>query len=185
MKKTIVVGLVLSTLSLGSTIPNFTDTAYAATATAQIQANSVRQNVINKGMKYLGTPYEFGSSRSNTRTFDCSDFVRQAYKEGAGITLPPYSRSQGAYIKKNGRYTTNWRDLKPGDIMFFMSYKGSKASDYSGINKSNQRITHNGIYLGNGKILQTYSIKSGGVRIDSIAGKHWEYRFLYGGSVLK
>lgn len=185
MKKSIAVGLLLSTLTLGIVIPNVRDTAFAATATDQVQVSSMRQNVINKGMKYLGTPYEFGSSRSNTRTFDCSDFVRQAYKEGAGITLPADSRSQGAYIKKNGRYTTNWRNLKPGDIMFFMSYKGSKASDYSGINKSNQRITHIGIYLGNGKVLQTYSKESGGVRIDTIAGKQWEKRFLFGGSVLR
>ncbi|MNP51573.1 hypothetical protein D3C76_1459050 [compost metagenome] len=69
--------------------------------------------------------------------------------------------------------------------MFFMSYKGSKASDYRGINKSTARITHNGIYLGNGKILQTYSKESGGVRIDKIEGTQWEKRFLFGGSVLK
>jgi len=69
--------------------------------------------------------------------------------------------------------------------MFFMSYKGSKSSSYAGINKAAQRITHNGIYLGNGKIMHTYLEKSGGVRIDSIEGKHWEYRFVFGGSALK
>lgn len=46
-------------------------------------------------------------------------------------------------------------------------------------------LPHNGIYLGNGKVLQTYSKESGGVRIDSIEGRHWEYRFLFGGSTLK
>lgn len=40
------------------------------------------QQVIEAGKKYMGTPYEFGSNRSNTRTFDCSDFVRQAFWEG-------------------------------------------------------------------------------------------------------
>jgi len=143
------------------------------------------QKVISAGMKYLGTPYEFGSSRSNTQTFDCSDFVRQAFLEGAGIRLPADSRSQGAYVRKLGNVKTDWRQLKPGDVMFFMSYKGPGKSDYSGIDKSSQRITHDGIYLGNGKVLQTYSKASGGVRIDSIAGKHWEYRFLFGGSVVQ
>ncbi|MBN2982284.1 C40 family peptidase [Cohnella algarum] len=156
-------------------------TGEETTQTAAGAAN----NVIKAGMKYWGTPYEFGSNRSNTRTFDCSDFVRQAFKDGTGIILPGNSRTQAAYVKKIGKTTTKWRDLKPGDIMFFMSYKGSKSSNYSGINKSAQRITHNGIYLGNGKILHTYSVKSGGVRIDSIEGKHWEYRFVFGGSVLK
>lgn len=69
--------------------------------------------------------------------------------------------------------------------MFFMSYRGNKASDYQGINRNTARITHNGIYLGNGKILQTYSKKSGGVRIDTIEGTQWEKRFLFGGSVLR
>lgn len=185
MKKIIATGLVFSTLTMGGLmIPKTTDAA-PTISQSQTQISKTRQNVIQKGMKYLGTPYEFGSSRSNTRTFDCSDFVRQAYKEGAGITLPSNSRTQGAYIKQNGNYTTNWKELKPGDIMFFMSYKGSKASDYRGVNKNTERITHNGIYLGNGKILHTYSKQSGGVRIDSIEGKHWEKRFLFGGSVLK
>lgn len=147
-------------------------------------SSSVRDRIISAGKKYLGTPYEFGSDRSNTRTFDCSDFVRQAFKDGAGITLPSDSRQQGAYVKSLGHTTTNWRDLQPGDLMFFMSYKGTNASAYPS-NKSGQTITHVGIYLGNGQILHTYSKDSGGVRIDSIAGKHWENRFIFGGSALK
>lgn len=148
-------------------------------------ASTVSSKVINAGKKYLGTPYEFGSNRTTTRTFDCSDFVRQAYKEGAGITLPSNSRTQADYVKKIGKTTTNWKQLNPGDIMFFMSYKGNDRSNYANINKAKQRITHNGIYLGNGKILHTYSNESGGVRIDSIEDKHWEYRFIFGGSALK
>ncbi|MEX2460638.1 MAG: NlpC/P60 family protein [Paenibacillaceae bacterium] len=143
------------------------------------------KSIIDAGMKYLGTPYVFGSSRSNTQSFDCSDFVRQAFKDGAGVILPGNSRTQADYVKKIGNTTTNWRNLKPGDIMFFISYKGSKSSNYTSLNKSGQRITHNGIYLGNGKILQTYSKESGGVRIDIIEGKHWEYRFAFGGSAIK
>ncbi|WP_255433964.1 NlpC/P60 family protein [Ammoniphilus sp. CFH 90114] len=45
-------------------------------------------------------------------------------------------------------------------------------------------MTHNGIYLGNGKILHTYSEQSGGVRMDSIEDNHWEYRLVFGGSLL-
>ena len=74
--------------------------------------------------------------------------------------------------------------MKKGDLMFFMSYKGSKKSDYSKINKSKQKITHVGVYLGDGKIMHTYSKASGGVRIDSFKGKSWEYRFVFGGSAI-
>lgn len=140
--------------------------------------------VISAGKKYLGTPYEFASSRSNTSTFDCSDFVRQAFKEGAGITLPSDSRGQADYVKSHSKTTTNWKNLKPGDLMFFMEYRGTSASKYSGIDKSKQRVTHVGIYLGDGKILHTFSKESGGVRIDTIDNKHWEYRFIFGGSAL-
>jgi len=145
-------------------------------------ASAKAQKVIDAGKKYLGTPYEYGSSRSNTTTFDCSDFVHQAFLDGLGLKLPTDSRSQGAYVKSLGGTTTDWRQLKPGDIMFFMDYKGTSASNYSGVNKATQTISHSGIYLGNGQILHTYSKESGGVRIDNIAGTHWEYRFMFGGS---
>lgn len=141
--------------------------------------------VIAAGLQYLGTPYEYGSSRGDTSTFDCSDFVRQAFKDALGLVLPADSRQQAAYLLKNGSdVTTDWHDLKRGDIMFFMSYIGSKASLYADKQPFGETVTHTGIYLGDGQVLQTYSVASGGVRIDSIAGKHWEYRFLFGGSVL-
>lgn len=87
-------------------------------------------------------------------------------------------------MKAKGNVQKDWKKLKRGDLMYFMSYKGTKSSSYSGVNKSTARITHTGIYLGNGKILHTYSNAGGGVTISDIAGKHWEYRFLFGGSAL-
>lgn len=140
------------------------------------------ENVIKAGQKYLGTPYQFGASRSSTKTFDCSSFVRRAFIDGMNLTLPADSRQQGDYVKKVGKTSTNWKNLKRGDLMFFMSYKGTSKSSYPTSNKQNQRITHVAIYLGNGKMLHTYSKDSGGVRVDSIANKHWEYRFMFGGS---
>ncbi|MNJ67218.1 putative endopeptidase p60 precursor [compost metagenome] len=132
----------------------------------------------------MGTPYEFGSNRKTTATFDCSDFVKHIYKEALGINLPSDSRKQGAWIKENSRAVYNTSELKAGDLVFFMSYKGSSASAYAGINKASERITHVAMYIGNGQLLQTYSVKSGGVRIDKLSGS-WEKRFLFGGSVLK
>ncbi|MNY27443.1 outer membrane lipoprotein [compost metagenome] len=110
--------------------------------------------------------------------------MRQAFLDGIGLRLPSDSRGQGSYVKSLGHNVTDWHNLKVGDLMFFMSYKGTAQSNYAGINKSAQTITHVAIYLGNGKILSTYSKESGGVRIDSIANRHWEYRFLFGGSAL-
>jgi cell wall-associated NlpC family hydrolase len=177
------------TVGFVSSSDRYIDTSYRFTDNSNDYGNQsssvLAQKVINAGMEYMGTPYEFGSNRYNTRTFDCSDFVRQAFLDGIGLKLPMDSRKQGQYVKNLGNTTTNWRNLKPGDIMFFMSYKGFRESDYNGINKSNQRITHNGIYLGNGKILHTYSKEAGGVKIDSVDAKNWENRFLFGGSPIQ
>lgn len=142
------------------------------------------EKVIATGMKYLGTPYEYGSNRSTTTTFDCSDFTKHIFKVALGVTLPADSRQQGTYVKNKGNAVTSISQLKRGDLMFFMSYKGSSKSSYSGINKSSQRITHVAIYLGDGKVLHTYSNASGGVRTNDIMGTSWEHRFLYGGSAL-
>ncbi|MBP2002451.1 cell wall-associated NlpC family hydrolase [Paenibacillus shirakamiensis] len=139
--------------------------------------------VINTGSKYLGTPYEFGSDRDTTKTFDCSDFTRQIYKEAIGITLPVDSRQQGAWVKDHSKVITKISDLRPGDLVFFMNYKGSSDHDYQGINPSKERITHVAIYIGNGQIMHTYSAISGGVRKDSLSG-NWSRRFLYGGSII-
>ncbi|WP_238162572.1 C40 family peptidase [Cohnella sp. AR92] len=160
------------------------DSAGSGTTESEETSASTVEKIISAGMAYLGTPYEFGSSRSNDRTFDCSDLMRWIFREAANVTLPSDSRSQGEYVKAKGEVKTDWHDLKRGDLMFFMSYKGTKESDYSGIDKSSQRITHVGIYLGDGKMLNTYSNKSGGVTVSKIEGTHFEYRFLYGGSAL-
>ena len=144
------------------------------------------EKVISDGMKYLGTPYEFGSDRSTKTTFDCSDFVRWIFDETLGVKLPSDSRQQGAYVKERaaGTVQTDWHRLKRGDLMFFMSYKGANASDYANANKKTERITHVGVYLGNGRILHTYSKNSGGVRTDNFEGTAWEHRFLFGGSAV-
>lgn len=147
------------------------------------QGNTI-ESVIAAGMKYLGTPYEFGSSRSNTNTFDCSDFIRQMFLDAANLKLPADSRQQGDWVKQNGTAVTNISALKRGDLMFFMDYKGSSASAYAGIDKSTARISHVAMYLGNGQILHTYSVASGGVRVDNLSAS-WVNRFLFGGSVIR
>lgn len=141
--------------------------------------------VIEAGQAYLGTPYEFGSTRNDPTTFDCSDFVQTMFWDALRQSLPSDSAAQGSYVRSLGAIVKDWTKLKRGDLLFFSSYKGSKASDYDGINVLTEPITHVGLYLGNGQMLHTYSVESGGVRVDTIDGKQWENRFLYGGSVLK
>ncbi|MFE4714055.1 C40 family peptidase [Paenibacillus sp. NPDC056722] len=142
------------------------------------------ERVISAGMGYLGTPYEFGSSRSNTNTFDCSDFIRQIFMDAGVVKLPADSRQQGDWVKQNSKVVKDISGLKRGDLMFFMSYRGNSASAYAGVNKLTERITHVAIYLGDNKVLHTYSVASGGVRVDNLSAS-WMNRFLYGGSVVR
>jgi len=154
----------------------------AAQNTMEQSSGSI-EKVIQIGYDFMGTPYEFGSNRETTTTFDCSDFVRHIFKVGTGTILPSTSAEQADYVQKHSKIKTDWHDLKRGDLMFFMSSQGASKSDYTGLNKSRQEVTHVAIYLGNGQVLHTYSKDSGGVRTDYIEGKQWDYRFLFGGSV--
>jgi cell wall-associated NlpC family hydrolase len=163
-----------------------TGSAYITTsyveAYKQLDWAAAAQKVIDAGNRYLGVPYEFASSRYDTSTFDCSDFVKQAFMDGIKQQLPGDSRSQANFVKLIGKTSSNWQQLKKGDLLFFMGYKGSSLANYATVNKSTETVTHVGIYLGDGKILHTYSQASGGVRVDTIAGSQWELRFLMGGS---
>lgn len=70
------------------------------------------EQVINTGMTYLGTPYEYGSDRNSTATFDCSAFTRQIFRQAVGIQLPADSRSQGEWIKQNSQPNTDMTTLE-------------------------------------------------------------------------
>ncbi len=146
-------------------------------------SNGIEQ-VIQTGMKYLGTPYEYGSNRNQTNTFDCSAFTRQIFKEAAGVSLPMDSRQQGAWVKDNSDAVYEIDHLKRGDLVFFMDYQGSSAASYTGVNPDQERITHVALYLGDGKLLHTYSVKAGGVVVTDFSS-FWKLRFLYGGSVIQ
>ncbi|MBO8162880.1 MAG: C40 family peptidase [Brevibacillus sp.] len=182
MKKQMMGMLVAAALTTG-----FVQPSHAASVNAGEYVNQVaiRENIIQAGLQYLGTPYEYGSSRSSKTTMDCSEFVMWAYREGAGIDLGRgSSRSQMKYVKTHGTVTYDINQLKKGDIVFFMSYRGSDPSDYAGIDPSQQRITHVALYMGDNKLLHTFSKKAGGVKITEFQGTSWGLRFIAGGSLL-
>lgn len=181
------IGYISSNAKYISLVGNMSTATPAPTPTVSTStpgASAQIESVVSAGMKYLGTPYEYGSSRNNTSTFDCSDFIRQMFLDAAELKLPADSRQQGDWVKQNSTVVTNTADLKRGDLMFFMSYKGNSASAYAGIDKSSARITHVAMYLGDGQIIHTYSSASGGVKVDNLSAS-WMNRFLYGGSVIR
>ncbi|MGD9677226.1 MAG: LysM peptidoglycan-binding domain-containing protein [Vulcanibacillus sp.] len=113
--------------------------------------------IINTGLKYIGTPYEFGASSTQTKTFDCSSFVQQVFEEN-GIVLKRSSRSQYSYPP--GRYISK-SEIRRGDILFF---------DYT----KDGVIDHVGIYYGDNKILHTY--RAQGVEV-GLFSSYWHERY--------
>lgn len=130
--------------------------------------SSIRERVIQEGLKYLGTPYEFNSDRSSTATFDCSDFVRRTYFDATGKWIPGNSRTQADYVREVGKVTRDWRSLKRGDLMFF-------ADPTTG------RINHVAIYMGNEQILHATSTR--GVNVQQM-NSYYINRFTFGGNIL-
>jgi cell wall-associated NlpC family hydrolase len=122
-----------------------------------------KQDIINFAKQYLGTPYQFSAGPYNsTKKFDCSSFMQYIYGN-FGIKLPRSSRSQSTVGK-----TVSISELQPGDLMFFYT---------PGRYSSNRIIGHVGMYMGNGKIIQTYG--KPGVTINNF-DTYWRGRFLSG-----
>jgi len=113
---------------------------------------------------WIDVPYHYGGmSKKGT---DCSGFVCNVYKEVYKVVL---DRSAEDQFHKDIRRIGKLR-LKEGDLVFFETIKGNKAS-------------HVGIYLGNHKFVHA-SVKKG-VCIDDMNQKYYVDHFTRAGRVRK
>lgn len=131
--------------------PKYTD--YSSPSLLERQG----EELIAYGKQYLGTPYEFGASPDQTKTFDCSSFVKRVFQDTLSIELPRVSYNQA----KEGQ-EVGLDELRTGDLLFF----SARGLD----------IGHVGIYAGNNQILHTYSKKLG-VHVGEFDGQ-WRDRFV-------
>lgn len=126
--------------------------AAAAQAAAQAQAQaetSLRQQVVNYALSFVGGPYRYGGSDPRTGV-DCSGFTRYVMSNAAGVQLSRSSKSQA-----NEGVSISAEQMQPGDLIF---YGGS-----GGIN-------HVALYIGAGKIVHA-STYSTGIKVSN-----WNYR---------
>ena len=113
------------------------------------KVNSVRSQVVNYALQFLGNPYVWGGT-SLTKGCDCSGFTMQVLGK-YGYGLPHYSVSQSTMGKK-----IDSSQMKPGDLIFYANSSG--------------RINHVSMYIGNGQVVHAASRRSG-IKISA-----WNYR---------
>ena len=114
----------------------------AAPKAAVSSADAKRQKVVAAALSKVGSRYVYG--KTGPSSFDCSGLTLYAYRQ-VGVSLPHSSRSQSRVGK---RVALN--ALKPGDLVFYYS-----------------PISHVGIYIGNGKVVDAANRRTG-VRVTSL-----------------
>jgi cell wall-associated NlpC family hydrolase len=132
-------------------------------------------SIIAEGIRYMGTPYVYGTERFNDKAFDCSSYVQYLYAK-QGIQLAYNSREQALQ-----GIEIPFINLRKGDLMFFSD---EDFPNETGINK----VRHVGIYMGDSHILHTYEQGTGviisNIHKDEKEGEYWYQNYLFARRVI-
>ncbi len=112
-------------------------------------AGAAAAGVVATALTAMGTPYRWGGSDENG--FDCSGLIQYAFAQH-GIELPRQSAEQARAGQPVER---RLELLAPGDILTF-----------AGDPRSPDRITHVGLYLGEGRFVHS---ATGGVQVSGLS----------------
>ena len=129
--------------------------------TAWVQRGDVMQqtaplsieDTLRLAHRFLGITYTWGGVSSFG--FDCSGFTQMLLRQ-RGIVLPRDADIQAAW---SGVIPVERKDLQPGDLLFF----GDSAA----------KITHTGMYLGNGEFIHDTTHDHPGVQINRLDDMPW------------
>lgn len=103
--------------------------------------------------RFIGITYTWGGVSSSG--FDCSGFTQMLVRQ-RGIEMPRDAHLQADW---SGVSLVERKDLQPGDLLFF----GSSAA----------RITHTGMYLGQGEFIHDTTHDHPGVQISHLDDMPW------------
>ncbi len=164
--------LELNSRALVAVLERFDDAQQAAvelndgTAFKEYKLPALSESLLQRGKTLMGTPYVWGGSSISTG-FDCSGFVSHVFKEELGINLP---RTTAQMIQMDAPVIAR-NDLVPGDLILFN-------------NQGRGRVSHVGIYMGDGEFIHSSSKRSGGVRVDKLSNSYWNASYLEAKRVL-
>ena len=147
----------------------FVHASYAQVVTLEKGSDTVEQ-IIEEGLKVLGTPYVYGATRLHDgkgnllkgfsdKQFDCSSLMQYMFYRGGNILLNMNTRTQIS----QGKEVTD--ELKRGDLMFFTN---ASRKNNTGL----ERVGHVALYLGDNYILHTASDYA---KIEQISSTRWGY----------
>lgn len=122
------------------------------------------EEIVEYGKQFIGTPYVWGGNDLK-RGVDCSGLTKKIF-EGFDINISRVSSTQvndGVQIDKS--------ELRPGDLIFF---------DTTGVNTG--RISHVGIYAGDGLFLHADSTK--GVTLSKLSNAYYERNYVTSSRIL-
>jgi cell wall-associated NlpC family hydrolase len=108
---------------------------------------------IQLARRFLGVTYTWGGVSSYG--FDCSGFTQMLMRQ-RGIMMP---RDAGVQASWSGVTQVERKDLQPGDLLFF----GGSAA----------KITHTGMYIGNGEFIHDTTNTQPGVQISKLDDMPW------------
>lgn len=129
-------------------------------------ALTARSNeVLMRAIGLVGTPYRYGGN-SPEGGFDCSGLVGFVFREAAGLSLP---RSTRELIDIDAQ-PIDRDDLQAGDLVYF--------------NPRGGRVSHIGIYVGEGRFVHAPS-RGGTVRLDSLESEYWRRYYVSAKRVLR
>lgn len=112
--------------------------------------------IVDEAVRWLGVPYKYAGN--DKKGVDCSGLTSQVFFKTLNVKMPRSSREQQQWcinIKKE--------NLQPGDLVFFAT-----GSDRN-------RVSHVGIYIGNGDIIHASS--SRGVIVSNLTENYYLKRY--------
>ena len=114
--------------------------------------------VIALSKRFLGLPYLWGGTSSFG--YDCSGFVQMLFRK-RGVIIP---RDAAPQARWEGVAPVQRADLKPGDLLYFGG--------------SVEKISHTGMYIGDGQFINATTHERPMVQIDRLDDPHWSKLFV-------